>query len=312
MVNNKKKKKVKKQRTYNVTKLCTICGKPMKKKGQLCGSCSLIRGKARLIIKSKYNELTQYQLDYITKYIVHSYEPKVVLAWISQHPYDFWTFIPQKSHKERMNYRKQLREISKDRQNDNKPLNKSEHDIDSFPYLKTEFNKSYNQKYKLMAVYGTYTKPKVFIQCLKCKQDFICLFDEFKNGNFTHNCPTSTSSGEIIIGEYLKNRNINFITQMKTLKCINTITHYQLPYDFELTDYKIIIEVQGEQHFKFIPYFHQTEKNFSYQLWKDNLKKNYAEKRNYIFLAISYPEIKNHVYQKIIQHAINLRTSTKR
>ena len=67
-------------------------------------------------------------------------------------------------------------------------------------------------------------------------------------------------------------------TQRKTLKCVNSITGYPLPYDIERPALKIIIEIQGEQHNKYIEYFHGTIENFYYQQRKDAYKKAYAEK----------------------------------
>jgi len=41
-------------------KVCTVCSKPMRKKGQLCQSCAQISHKAAKIVGSKYKTMTQY------------------------------------------------------------------------------------------------------------------------------------------------------------------------------------------------------------------------------------------------------------
>jgi len=304
MKTNKGKKKQKKQRTYDTVQICTICGQPMRKKGLLCGSCSRIRGEAKRIIKSKYKVLTQNSLIYIMKNIVNSYEPKIVLAWISEHPYDYWTFLPRKSRNERKSERRELKKNAMEKQKSDVQLDKKKLTIDSFPYLQKEFSKRKNLKFELISVRGIYRDPKIFVRCRMCESDFVCGFEEFKNSKFNHHCMSSVSSGELIIHRFLESRNINFVVQRQTLFCQNPITKRQLPYDFELTDYKILIEVQGNQHLEFTSYFQQTEKNFKYQCWKDTLKKNFAENKGYILLAITYPQIDSRVYQTIIHNAI--------
>lgn len=82
-------------------------------------------------------------------------------------------------------------------------------------------------------------------------------------------------------------------TQYKTLKCINPLTNHQLPYDIEVIGEKILIEIQGDQHYKFIEYFHGTKENFEYQQYKDKYKKEFAENLGYTMIYLSYPEIEN-------------------
>jgi hypothetical protein len=117
-----------------------------------------------------------------------------------------------------------------------------------------------------------------------------------------------TSSGELKIERYLTINHINFLTQENTLKCINPKTKAVLPYDFELPDYHIIIEVQGPQHFKYIKKFHGSIKGFEYQLYRDGIKKKYAISHNYTYLEITYEQLKDFTYVPIIQQAIKEQT----
>ena len=96
-----------------------------------------------------------------------------------------------------------------------------------------------------------------------------------------HTCDIKKSSGETIIEDYLKIQKIKYKTQGDTLKYKNPETKHNLPYNFELTVYKIIIEVQGEQHREFIEYFHGTYDNFEYQLRRNKYKKDNAIKHGY-------------------------------
>jgi hypothetical protein len=112
-----------------------------------------------------------------------------------------------------------------------------------------------------------------------------------------HNCSGSKSSGEIVVEEYLK-QFVDIKTQRDTLKCINPITGRQLPYDIEIVGKNILVEIQGQQHLKYIEYFHGTIDNFYYQQRKDSYKKRFAESKGYKLLYIYYDDIKNGNYKE--------------
>ena len=97
---------------------------------------------------------------------------------------------------------------------------------------------------------------------------------------------------------------MDFKTQRDTLKCINPKTGNVLPYDFELSGKKTIIEVQGNQHIKYTPYFHRDEDSFEYQKYKDAVKKDYAERAGYRFIEIFYTDFSNGKYKEILKNVI--------
>lgn len=72
-----------------------------------------------------------------------------------------------------------------------------------------------------------------------------------------------------------------------------TSTHGErLELDFYLPNLDLAIEIQGEQHYKFIPYFHQEEQNFTDQLRRDNEKRIICDKAGIDLIEItSYDEI---------------------
>ena len=88
-----------------------------------------------------------------------------------------------------------------------------------------------------------------------------------------------------------------------------------LPYDNELIDYKIIIEVNGAQHYqnKTI-WFGKTEEeqkyHFEYQKWKDQYKKEYAIKKGYKFLELPYWMFNDDTYIKEMEKVINNTPTT--
>lgn len=51
----------------------------------------------------------------------------------------------------------------------------------------------------------------------------------------------------------------------------------RLFFDFFIKDLGILIEVQGEQHFKYIKHFHGSIEAFRAQKYRDNLKKEYVD-----------------------------------
>ena len=66
-----------------------------------------------------------------------------------------------------------------------------------------------------------------------------------------------------------------------------------MPYDIEIVDKKLLIEIQGNQHLEYIEYFHGTIENFYYQQRKDSYKKRFAEHKGYKLIYIYYDEIKD-------------------
>lgn len=103
---------------------------------------------------------------------------------------------------------------------------------------------------------------------------------------------------------YLTARNIEYKMQEDTLKCINPSTGKLLPYDFELPKYKIIIEVQGYQHYDSGVDYNTTSKELQYQIEKDDYKKQNAIDNGYQFVTITYKDIERKEFGKIIETKI--------
>ena len=74
----------------------------------------------------------------------------------------------------------------------------------------------------------------------------------------------------------------------------------KLKFDFAiLNDHNqllYLIEFNGEQHYKFNTYFHKSAKDFLYQQFKDQLKKDYCLKNNIPLYIIKYDEI---IYEEV-------------
>lgn len=120
-------------------------------------------------------------------------------------------------------------------------------------------------------------------------------------------CPScSFSKGEKSIEDYLKiNKfieNIDYIPQMEFEGLIG-LGNGNLSYDFYLPQYNLLIEYQGEQHEKFIKWFHGTKKNFEKQQEHDRRKQEYADNHNIKLLSIWYYDYDN--IEEILNRKLN-------
>ena len=92
------------------------------------------------------------------------------------------------------------------------------------------------------------------------------------------------SKGEDKIQRYLKANKIQFKEQKTFAACKHQRV---LPFDFYLPSHKILIEYQGQQHYKAIDFFGGKEALIQ-QKKRDRIKKRYARKRNIKLIIISY------------------------
>ncbi len=81
----------------------------------------------------------------------------------------------------------------------------------------------------------------------------------------------SMSKNESLFAEYLKKKCYSFRQQVKVPGCkyIN-----DLPFDFLviIDDIEIYVEIDGKQHYVWIPYFHKLEEDFQLQQKRDRIK----------------------------------------
>lgn len=85
---------------------------------------------------------------------------------------------------------------------------------------------------------------------------------------------------------------------IKEIFPLNTVLkeHYvpykgvRLFFDFYIKDLGILIEVQGEQHARYIKHFHGDKQKFIEQKNRDNLKVEYAHERGISFARFYFNE----------------------
>lgn len=61
-------------------------------------------------------------------------------------------------------------------------------------------------------------------------------------------------------------------------------------YDWVIIELRVIVEIMGEQHAKWIPFFHKTEADFVAQQERDEEKKQAALEAGYTYIAVAHNE----------------------
>ena len=67
---------------------------------------------------------------------------------------------------------------------------------------------------------------------------------------------------EITVSKWLKEHEINYIYNARFKDCINPLTKQKLIFDFWIPELNLIIELDGEQHERFIRKMHRTIERF--------------------------------------------------
>jgi very-short-patch-repair endonuclease len=65
---------------------------------------------------------------------------------------------------------------------------------------------------------------------------------------------------------------------------------FHLFFDFCIPSFKVLIEVQGEQHYRHIPFFHTGSWEFSLAKKRDRLKREWAALEGWQLIEIPYTD----------------------
>jgi hypothetical protein len=144
----------------------------------------------------------------------------------------------------------------------------------------------HKNKYRYDKIYYINNKTKINIYCKKCKLYFKQAPDNHLSGKGCPHC--KKSKGEILVAKILDLKNIKYIKQKTFTDCINPKTNHRLIYDYYLPKQKILIEYNGEQHYRKIGRWHNSKHSFTSQQYRDKIKKEYALKNGYNFIVIKY------------------------
>jgi very-short-patch-repair endonuclease len=272
-------------------KICPVCGKIYGGKNKLCPSCNTIKKRLGLTIWVMC--AIQNHVD-SGKTIYSMSDEEIMRAariiWSTKTKEECVTESKEK--------RAELRSAV---------FRKEKYERESFDipdYIRKFFEKDKTKE--IICVDGYKINPRIYYTCKRCGCEICQTYEDLRSKK-GHGCSANKSSGEVLVEEYLKQIGVFFKTQRDTLECINPKTKRVMPYDFELQKNKIIIEVQGKQHFEFIEHFHGTIDNFEYQQWKDEVKKEFAERVGYRVVYIDYHQLESSEYKTIIDAMLNLK-----
>ena len=107
------------------------------------------------------------------------------------------------------------------------------------------------------------------------------------------------SKWEIFIRDFLVSLNIEFIQQKRFSDCMNKKQSDTLPFDFYLPHYNIIIEYDGEHHFRPVKGWGGEEK-FEITQQNDYIKDDYCKANNITLLRLPYTYTENDIRNEIL------------
>jgi very-short-patch-repair endonuclease len=113
-----------------------------------------------------------------------------------------------------------------------------------------------------------------------CKNESEIRFSTFQNGSRCGKCKNKT---EEIVYSFFKNKYI--ITHQAKFDWCKNINH--LPFDFLFNDYKILLEIDGRQHFEQVSNWESPDNIFK----KDIMKMKSALENNYSIIRIFQEDI---------------------
>ena len=140
-------------------------------------------------------------------------------------------------------------------------------------------------------IIGEYTGSENPIDCCckLCGHLWSPIGRSLKNGQGCPHC--SMSKGEIKVKQFLELQKINYISQKTFDDCIY---EHKLKFDFYLPDYNIIIEYDGEQHFKPVDFANKgiewATNLYNKNLKRDAIKNKYCQDNGIRLIRIPYYE----------------------
>ncbi len=164
-----------------------------------------------------------------------------------------------------------------------------------------EAKKIHGDRYDYSKVEYKNNKTKVCIICPKHGE-----FWQKPNVHLSnHGCPhCRPSRGEEKIIEYLEKHDIKFYHDVSCFDWLKSNKGYKMQPDFYLPDYNLIVEYDGEQHFKPVKAW-GGERRFEAASKREKLKDKLYLENNLRVLHIPYTEYKN--IDSILTEELNLR-----
>lgn len=147
---------------------------------------------------------------------------------------------------------------------------------------------------------ANYVKQGLKFRC-SCGKEFVTSITSFQNGKMRCECCTkSISRYEFIFKNFLEEKKIEYIYQYSFNECRDVLP---LPFDFFIKDKEVLVEIDGEGHYKPCNFNQISNKDAikTFEITKnhDIIKNNFCKEQNIKLLRISYKEILNGEYEKI-------------
>jgi very-short-patch-repair endonuclease len=146
---------------------------------------------------------------------------------------------------------------------------------------------NYNKNYVKPCNIFKGTHKKYWFNCKECHSEFKGAIDKITNLNRW--CPYCVNKTEKKLNDWLK---INYSDekikyQVKYEWCKNIDTNNYFPFDFSIEKLKLIISLDGEQHFKQVSNWKSPEENFK----RDKYKMEKALENEYTIIRIYQPDV---------------------
>ncbi len=114
-------------------------------------------------------------------------------------------------------------------------------------------------------VFKNQSTIRYIFDCNKCNGEYNILLVDFKRGYGCQLCKNKTEK-KLLDSLLINYESIEF--QFYINWCVNPETNRFLPFDFVLHDYKIIIELDGKQHFEQVSNWRNHEEQFKFDIYK--------------------------------------------
>jgi very-short-patch-repair endonuclease len=134
------------------------------------------------------------------------------------------------------------------------------------------------------------SRDKFWFTCEECKNCFKTRPYTVNSGSW---CPFCKHKTELKIFSFIKENKIEITRQFKCDWCRNPETNKYLPFDLCIEDKRIIIEIDGRQHFENVEYWRSSsEENTN----RDVYKMNQALQKGYSIIRIYQPDVWRNSY----------------
>jgi len=150
------------------------------------------------------------------------------------------------------------------------------------------------------------TPEKYWFDCDKCSHDFCSALSNVNNGTW---CPKCINKTEQKLFTHLQPFFPELETQFRADWCMNHMTGCHLPFDFVLCEEKIIIELDGPQHFVQVSNWQDPDTQFE----KDEHKQHCANEHGFSVIRLRQEDVFYDTYDWVqeLMNTIHLLASSE-